>query len=254
MTNTTEKKITGVLYGVGVGPGDADLLTIKAVKILQSCDIIAAHAPLLENGNDDSVPSMAMSIATPHIPENVQKYIMRIPMQVARFPAQDVYDKITDDLKTHLDAGKNIAVLCEGDPFFYGSFMYLFARLSPLYQCEIVPGVSSLMAGASMAKIALAARNDSLVILPAPMDEDKFIQQLEQANAAVIIKLGRHFKRIAKILCDKGYGDKAHYISHATMPQQKIMPLIKAYEGGVVAPYFSMIVLHHDGVAWGDIL
>ena len=123
-----------------------------------------------------------------------------VPMRVERFPAKDVYDRAAETIGRHLDAGRDVAALCEGDPFFYGSFMYLFERLAGRYACEIVPGISSIMAGAAAVKRPLAARNDVLTVIPAPLPDDEIERRLIAADAAVIIKIGRHFSRIRALL------------------------------------------------------
>ena len=146
--------MSGVLYGLGVGPGDPELITLKALRILQNADLVAYPAP--ETGD-----SLARSIVSPHLPEGVAEYAIRMPMVAERFPAQDVYDKAAEDLGAHLGAGRTIAVLCEGDPFFYGSFMYLFSRLAERHRVEVVPGVSSMTACAARLETPLAARNDT---------------------------------------------------------------------------------------------
>ena len=135
--------MSGTLYGLGVGPGDPDLITLKALKILERAPVIAYPAP--ETGD-----SLARSIAAPHIPNGRIEIVIRTPMVPGKFPAHDVYDRYAAEIEAHLDADEDVAVLCEGDPFLYGSFMYLFSRLSANYSVEVVPGVSSLGACAEI--------------------------------------------------------------------------------------------------------
>ncbi len=131
--------MSATLYGLGIGPGDPDLITIKALRILQAVPVIAYPAP--ETGD-----SLARSIVSPHLNGDQQEIPIRMPMLSARFPAQAVYDWAAEAIGSHLEAGSDVAVLCEGDPFFYGSFMYLFARMAARHTVEVIPGVSSLMA------------------------------------------------------------------------------------------------------------
>ncbi|WP_417453062.1 precorrin-2 C(20)-methyltransferase [Kiloniella sp.] len=233
--------MTGKLYGVGIGPGDPELLTLKALHLIQKTKVLAYPAP-------DVGDSLARTIVGEHLPGGQTEYPIRIPMVTERFPAQDVYDKAAKDIAEFLDAGQDVVVLCEGDPFFYGSFMYLFGRMMENYDVEVVPGVSSLMACSAMVGAPLAARNDVMTIIPGPVDEEIMKQRLRNVQAAAIIKVGRHFEKIRNILEELDLLDCARYVERATMENQKIMPLSEV--GEAKAPYFSMILVHKRGEAW----
>ncbi len=139
-------------------------------------------------------------------------------------------------------------MLCEGDPFFYGSFMYLFARMAEDFPVEVVPGVSSLTACAAVLGAPLAARNDVLAVVPGPLPDQELKARLADCQAAAVIKVGRHFPRIRSVLEELGLTDRARYVEHATMGSQKILPL-EAVDPAAV-PYFSMILVHTRGEAW----
>jgi precorrin-2/cobalt-factor-2 C20-methyltransferase len=233
--------MTGRLYGVGVGPGDPELITLRGYRVLRTVPVIAYPAP--EKGD-----SLVRSIAACHLSGEQQEIVVRTPMRVDRFPAQEVYDDAATEIGGHLDAGRDVAVLCEGDPFFYGSFMYLFGRLAGRYPAEVVPGVSSLTACAAVAGAPLATRNDVLTVLPAPLEAAVLRARLVEADAAAIVKLGRHFAKIRDLLRELGLSDEARYIERATMERQRILPL-DAVDAAAV-PYFSMILVHKRGEAW----
>lgn len=233
--------VSGIVYGLGVGPGDPELITVKAQRLLREAPVIAYPAPL--EGD-----SLARRIAAPHIADGKTEIAIRTPMSRARFPAHEVYDQAAEDIGAHVRAGRDVAVLCEGDPFFYGSFMYLFARLATDWKVEVVPGVSSLTATAAMLGAPLAARDDVLTVLPATLEEAELRARLAQVEAAAIIKLGRHFSKVRAILEELGLAAHAHYIEHATMADQRIMALAEVEAD--TAPYFSMILLHRRGDAW----
>lgn len=233
--------MTGTAYGLGVGPGDPELLTLKALRILRDAPVVAFPAP-------DHGDSLTRAIVAPHLSNGRTEIAIRVPMTVQRFPAQEVYDRAAKELGAHLDAGRDVAVLCEGDPFLYGSFMYLFARLAERYPVEVVPGVSSLTACAATLGAPLAARNDVLAVIPAPLDEDDLRQRLAAADAAAIVKIGRHFTKVRAVLSDLGLLDRSRYIEHATMENQRILPLDQVDPAAV--PYFSMILVHRRGEAW----
>lgn len=233
--------MTGRLHGVGVGPGDPELVTLKALRILREADLIAYPAP--ETG-----PSLARAIAAPHIPGGREEYAIRMPMSADRFPAREVYDEAAARLGAAMDRGRRVAVLCEGDPFFYGSFAYLFARLAGRYPVEVVPGVSSPMACAAALASPLAARNDVLTVLPAPLPDETLEARLREADAAAIVKVGRRLPRVRALLERMGLAGAALYIERATMPAERAMPLREA--NGASAPYFSTILVHRRGRAW----
>lgn len=233
---------TGTLYGLGVGPGDPELITLKALRLLQACPVLAWPAP--EEG-----PSLARSIVEQHLPGGQTEIAMRMPMSVARFPAQEVYDRAAEEMAGHLSAGRDVAVLCEGDPFFYGSFMYLFGRMVDRFPVRVVPGVSSMMACSAVLDAPLAARNDVLTVLPAPVEEDRLEAALRTADAAAVIKLGRHFAKVRTVLDRLGLTERSRYVERATMgEQQRILP-VDAVDPSAV-PYFSMVLVHARGAAW----
>lgn len=232
---------TGTVIGIGVGPGDPELITVKGARILSEAAVVAYPAP--ETGD-----SLARAIAAPHLRRDATEIAIRMPLSSNRFPVEAVYDRAAAEIGTHLARGENVAVLCEGDPFFYGSFMYVFARLAEDWPVEVVPGVSSLTACAAVTGSALAALTDVLTILPGPLPDDILRARLADADAAAIIKVGRHLPRIRALLDDLGLADRARYVEHATMDRQMVSPLDAV--PATAAPYFSMILIHKRGAAW----
>ena len=233
--------MTGTLYGLGIGPGDPELITVKALRLLKAASVVAYPAP--ETGE-----SLARTIVAPLLPGGQREVAIRVPLLVERFPAQEVYDRAAVELGAHLTAGRDVAVLCEGDPFFYGSFMYLFARMAEDFPVEVVPGVSSLTACAAVLGAPLAARNDVLSVVPAPLEEAELKARLSSGDATAIIKVGRHFEKLRRVLDELGLTGQARYIERATMDSQRILPLDSVQPGDV--PYFSMVLLHKRGEAW----
>ncbi len=233
--------MTGTLYGLGIGPGDPELITLKALRLMKAAPVLAYPAP--ETGE-----SLARRIVAPHLAGERIEIAIRMPLVEARFPAQQVYDRAAEELGAHLTAGRDVAVLCEGDPFFYGSFMYLFGRMAERFTVEVVPGVSSLTACAAVLGAPLAARNDVLTVVPAPLEEAELKARLAGTEAAAVIKLGRHFAKVRRVLDELGLARHARYVEHATMESQRSMPLDEVAEDRV--PYFSMILVHKRGEAW----
>ncbi len=233
--------MTGRIYGIGVGPGDPELITLKGARLLAACPVIAYPAP--PNGE-----SMARRIAAPHIPADRTEIPIRMPIEASRFPAQDVYDQAAIDIAAHAKAGRDVAVLCEGDPFLYGSFMYLFARLAGEHAVEVIPGVSSLTACAAVLEAPLAARNDVFSVIPAPLAATELTARLAAVDAAAIIKLGRHFGKVREALEALGLSGQARYVERATLPTQRVLKLDEVDPAQV--PYFSMILVHRRRDAW----
>lgn len=230
--------MSGTLYGLGVGPGDADLITVRARDVLAQVPVIAYPAP---QGGE----SLVRSIADPWVPTDVIEIVIAVPMVAERFPAQDLYDRYAEEIAGHLDAGRDVALLCEGDPMFYGSFMYIFERLAGRYHTVVVPGVSSLAAVAAAAGTPLAARNDVLTIIPAPLPDAKLAALLAATDAAAIIKVGRHLGKVRRVLSRLGLEECAWYVERATMPNQRVRPLKEMADQE--APYFSMILVRRPG-------
>ena len=146
-----------------------------------------------------------------------------------------------------LDRGDDVICLCEGDPFFYGSFMYLYARLATDYQVVVVPGVTSITACAARAGMPLAARNERLTVLPGPLPAEELRARIEGAESVVIMKVGRHLPKIRAVIEQLGLTRQASYIERASLPDELVCPLAEAPEK---APYFSMIILTKGADPW----
>ena len=223
----------GRLYGLGVGPGDPELLTLKALRLLRSVPVVAYAAP--EDGD-----SFARSIVASWLDARQREIAIRIPMRPGPPPGA-IYDTAAAALGAELDGGDDVALLCQGDPLFYGSFIHVWARLAPQYRVEIVPGVSSLTACAAAAAAPLVARDETLAVIPATLGEEEMTRRLDESDAAAIVKLGRYFPKVRRVLGELGLLDSAHYVERATLPNQRVAPYARVDAAGV--PYFSMALV-----------
>jgi precorrin-2/cobalt-factor-2 C20-methyltransferase len=229
---------SGRLYGLGVGPGDPELLTLKALRLLRAVPVVAYPAP-------DEGDSFARSIVAAWIVGHQREIAIRFSMRPGPPPVA-IYDSAAAALAAELDRGSDVALLCQGDPLFYGSFIHVFVRLAGRYRIEIVPGVSSLTACAAAAGVPLVAHNENLAVIPATLDEAEIIRRLAGADVAAIVKLGRHLAKVRRVLHQLGLLDRALYVERASLPSQRVAPL--ACVDPRDAPYFSMALVGSAGI------
>jgi precorrin-2/cobalt-factor-2 C20-methyltransferase len=225
--------MSGRLYGIGVGPGDPELMTLKAARILAEAPVVAYPAP-------DPGESTARAIAARFIPEGRTEIAIRVPMRPGAMPVA-VYDRAAAEIAAHLEAGRDVAVLCEGDPFFYGSFMYLHDRLAGRFDCTVVPGVTSLTACAAASGRPMVRRDGVLAVLPATLSDEDLERRLRDCDSAAILKVGRHLPRLRALLGRLGLVAGAVYVEHASRPDERMMPLADLSDPE--APYFSTILI-----------
>ena len=225
---------TGKLYGIGIGPGDPELLTLKAFRLLQAAPVVA-----YQSATDRE--SIARSIVAPYLTGNQIEVPFHFPRALDPEAAQESYAAAIKPISAHLAAGRDVVVLCCGDPLFYGSFMYLFTRLADRFVTEIVPGVASPMGAAAALGMPLCYRNDIFSVLSATLPVEVLTTQLANADAVAIIKLRRHFDKVYQILSDLDLLARAKYIEHATGTEQKIISIADVDPRNV--PYFSTIVI-----------
>ncbi len=230
---------------VGVGPGDPELITRKAARLIESAEVIAFHAGVGKRSN-------ARRIAADLFPAGVieEELIYPVTTGETAHPGgyvgalADFYEESAARLAVHLDAGRRVVLLAEGDPLFYGSAMYMHDRLAGRYPTEIVPGVPAFVAGAAAAASPLARQTDVLTVLPGTLPEPELARRLADTDAAVIMKLGRTFPAVRRALEAAGRLDGAMYVERASMPEERWSPVAEVDPDSV--PYFSLIVVPGD--------
>jgi len=233
---------TGKLLGVGVGPGDPELLTLKAMRALGEADVIAHFA---KAGN----ASHSRATVAQHLRADVTELALPYPVttELPKCSAQyrdtirDFYEQAAARIAAHLDAGRTVAVLCEGDPLFYGSYMHLHVRLAPRFSTEIVPGVTGMSGCWSAAGMPIAQGDDVFTVLPATLPEGELARRLADADAAVVMKVGRHLPKLRRALERSGRLARAIYVERGTMADAKMIPLAEKPDDA--APYFAVVLV-----------
>lgn len=233
---------TGTLYGVGIGPGDPDLITLKAARIIESADVVAYHAA--RHGR-----SIARRTAEAHLRPGHIEELLKYPLTVEdttheggyAAAIEEFYEEASERLAAHLAAGRSIALLAAGDPLFYSSFMHMYTRLEHRFPCEIVPGITAVSAVTAAAGRPLTEHEEVLTVLPGTLPEPELARRLADTDSAVIMKLGRTFEKVRTALESSGRLDEAHYVERASTPQQLVAPLADVDPESV--PYFSAAVI-----------
>lgn len=236
----------GTMFGVGVGPGDPELLTVKAARLLGSAPVVAYFAKKREVSNARTTAAGFFSPHTEELPLFYPYTTEVSPREPAYASALgSFYDDAAALVAERLDSGRNVAVLCEGDPLFYGSYMYLHDRLASRYACQVVPGITSFAGCAAVAGIPLVSKEQIFSVIPGTLSEQDLAVKLRAAEAAAIIKLGRHFGKVRRVLERLGRLEGATYFERGTTDRQIMMPL-RDREGDV-SPYFSLIIVPGHG-------
>ncbi|GJD30468.1 Precorrin-2 C(20)-methyltransferase [Methylobacterium adhaesivum] len=240
-------KLTGTLFGVGMGPGEPDYLTVRAMKVLAAAPVLVHFCKKGRRGNARTIadavltpdPARECALAYPYTTELHPEH----PDYVAALAG--FYDDAAAQLADHLGAGRDVAILSEGDPFFYGSFMHLWRRLKDRFPVEVVPGVTGMSGCWTRAGTPITWGDDVLTILPATLPHAALVARLTQTDAAVIMKLGRHLPKVRAALKEAGVLERAVYVERGTMAGERVVPLHEKPDD--TAPYFSMVLLPGEG-------
>lgn len=237
---------TGTLYGVGLGSGDPELMTLKAARILRDTKLISYFSKGGKTGHARSI--MASHITNSHeemplvYPVTTEYLVtdIRYTNLIAEF-----YQQAALQIAGRLQAGEDVAVLCVGDPFFYGSFMHLYRRLADKFLCEVVAGVPAMAGCWAAAGVPITWGDDVLTVLPATLPEAELLTKLQTTDAAVIMKLGKGFAKAKRAITQAGLLERATYIEYGTMEAEKVLRLQDKTDDK--APYFSLIIIAGNG-------
>ena len=238
--------MTGRLYGIGLGPGDPELMTLKAARILQQTNIISYFCKTPKTGHAYTIFSDAIKEKCEEMPL-VYPITTEYPVDDPRYETliHNFYEESAEQLAKRLSGGEDVGLIAVGDPFFYGSFMHIYHRLHERFECVVIPGVTSMTGCWANAKSPMTWGDDVLTILPGTMNKSTLTQRLQSTDAAVIMKLGKHFSDVRQALQNAGMIERAIYIEYGTMANERIVPMMKKTDDH--APYFSLIIVPGKG-------
>ena len=236
----------GTVYGVGLGPGDPDLLSVRADRLVRNAKHVAFFRKAGRAGQ-------ARQIVTGMLADGAIEFPMEYPV-TTEIPLSDpryneilsgFYADCTDHVRTLAQGGEDVIVLCEGDPFFYGSFMHLYTRLKPHVPVEVVPAITGMSGAWTATGAPITWGDDILTVLMGTLDQDTLSARMKEADALVVMKIGRNIAKVRAALRSAGKYEDAYLIEYATMPNQQVQKLCEAE--GKVTPYFSILVVHGQG-------
>jgi precorrin-2/cobalt-factor-2 C20-methyltransferase len=232
----------GRLYGIGLGPGDPELVTMKAVRLLQAAPVVAYFAKAGRRGNARAIVEQWISASceeiqlsypvTTEIPSKDPVYISK---------TAEFYKDSAEAIATRLASGNDVALLCEGDPFFYGSFMHLYVRLKTRFAVTVIPGITGMSGCWTSAGAPITWGDDILTVLPGTLPEATLTQRLAASDAAVVMKLGQNFTKVRNAVRAAGLMDRAIYVERGTTASELVMPLKE--KSNDEAPYFAMVLV-----------
>ena len=226
----------GTFYGIGVGPGDPELLTLKAARLIAEADLVVYPSTFKKE-------STARAIAAQHIHDDQRELAIGLPMQQSdRLSTEDIYREAAAQIAAELNTGARVVFLCLGDPLLFGSFIYLYELLKSSHRCEVVPGITSVSAASATSLTPLTKLNQTLLVMPAFTTDAALSDALRQHDSLVIMKVGRQRHRIAELISDAQRTDDAVYIEHATMDDESIIEDIRELPEGP-GSYFSLFLV-----------
>jgi precorrin-2/cobalt-factor-2 C20-methyltransferase len=234
------------IYGVGLGPGDPELMSVKAARLIARAGVVAHFR---KSGRPGNARTLVDGMLAPGVIEEVLEYPVTTEIAFEDPSYSDALRSFYDDcvrrLLHHVEAGRDVTVLCEGDPFFYGSFMHLHSRITGHAPVVVVPGISGMSGCWTASGMPITFGDDVLTVVPATLDEAALCERLKSIDALVVMKLGRNLPKVRRALQAAGLSDRAVYVERGTMADEKILPLAEKIDDE--APYFSMILVHGRG-------
>jgi precorrin-2/cobalt-factor-2 C20-methyltransferase len=240
--------VSGTLIGVGVGPGDPNLLTLKAVRAIETADVVAHFAKAGSVSHARTTVERFLRAGLAELP-------LLYPITTEEAPPPGTYESVIErffdesaaSVARHLEAGSNVAVLSEGDPLFFGSYLHLHVRLMKRFSTQVIPGVTGMSGCWSAAQIPIAQGDDVLTVLPGTLEERELVRRLEQNDPTVVMKVGRNLAKVRRALAASNRLERAIYVERGTMNNERLMPLAEKRDD--LAPYFAVVLVGARGWA-----
>lgn len=238
--------MTGTIYGIGLGPGDQELMSVKTDRLLRNAKHVAFFRKAGRKGQ-------ARQIVEGMIPEGATEFPMEYPV-TTEIPLTDpryneilsaFYKEVTDHLIALAQSGEDVVVLCEGDPFFYGSFMHIYTRVKDVVPVDVVPAITGMSGAWTATGAPITWGDDVLTVIMGTHSEEKLVEHITLTDALVIMKIGTNFDKVVRALKAGGKYDDAYLVQFATMPKQTVCKLSEMTDK--VTPYFSIIIVHGQG-------
>ncbi|WP_148252302.1 precorrin-2 C(20)-methyltransferase [Aidingimonas lacisalsi] len=235
----------GTIYGVGLGPGSQDLMSVRADRLIRGASHVAFFRKKGRSGHARSIVDGMMAAEAIELPMEYP-VTTEIPFDDPRYNEllSAFYEKSVAQLTEITDAGRDVVVLCEGDPFFYGSFMHLYTRLQGQVPVSVVPGITGMSAAWTATGQPVTWGDDIMTVLMGTLPEAMLVERIAGADALVVMKIGRNLDKLRRALARAGRADEAWLIEYAAMPQERVRPFSDA---GDSVPYFSILVIHGNG-------
>jgi len=237
--------MSGTIYGVGLGPGAQDLMSVRADRLVRSARHIAFFRKV---GRPGHARKIVAGMLRPDAIEYPMEYPVttEIPLADPRYNARlsGFYAECTQHLAVLAGTGEDVVVLCEGDPFFYGSFMHLHSRLAGMAPVLVVPGITGMSGAWTASGTPITWGDDVLTVLTATMPEEELVQRIRDTDALVVMKIGRNLDKLRRAVTLAGRDDAAWLVEHAQMAEQRVTRLCDAQ---AIAPYFSILLIHGSG-------
>ncbi|WP_187431290.1 Precorrin-2 C(20)-methyltransferase [Roseobacter fucihabitans] len=236
----------GTLYGLGLGPGDPDLMSVRADRLLRAARHVAFFRKAGRSGQ-------ARRIVNGMLHADAIEFPMEYPV-TTEIPVSDpgynaalsaFYTDCVAHLRALIESGEDVVVLCEGDPFFFGSFMHIYTRLRDHVPVEVVPAITGMSGAWTATGHPVTWGDDILTVMMGTLPEETLATQMSSSDAIVVMKIGRHIEKVKSALKQAGKFDAAWLIEFASMPNQTVQKLADA--GDKITPYFSIIVVHGQG-------
>ncbi|MBY6200369.1 precorrin-2 C(20)-methyltransferase [Maritalea mobilis] len=236
----------GTIHGVGLGPGDPELMSVRADRLVRG----AAHVAFFRKaGRAGRARAIVEGMLRADACEFAMEYPVttEIPLDDPAYAAclSEFYEQVSAKLRDIALAGEDVVVLCEGDPFFYGSFMHLYTRLKDDVPVTVVPAITGMSAAWTATGIPVTWGDDVLTVLLGTMPEAELARRMADSDAIVVMKVGRNLPKVRAALETAGKLDRAWLVECASMDHETAVPLIEA--GNRAAPYFSIVIVHGQG-------